>query len=58
LLGHTTIESTVRYRGIEVDDAPAIAENTGKADMLCPTYTAGLCQSGGCEQSPQGNRLI
>jgi hypothetical protein len=26
LLGHTKIESTVRYFGIEVDDALAIAE--------------------------------
>ena len=26
LLGHTKIESTVRYLGIEVDDAPSIAE--------------------------------
>jgi hypothetical protein len=26
LLGHTKIESTVRYLGIEVDDAQAIAE--------------------------------
>jgi integrase len=26
LLGHTKIESTVRYLGIGVDDAPAIAE--------------------------------
>jgi integrase len=26
LLGHTKIESTVRYLGIEVDDAFAIAE--------------------------------
>jgi integrase len=26
LLGHTKIESTVRYRGIEVDDALAVAE--------------------------------
>ena len=26
LLGHTKVESTVRYRGIEVDDALAIAE--------------------------------
>jgi integrase len=26
LLGHTKVESTVRYLGIEVDDAPAIAE--------------------------------
>ena len=26
LLGHTKIESTVRYLGVEVDDALAIAE--------------------------------
>ena len=26
LLGHAKIESTVRYRGIEVDDALSIAE--------------------------------
>jgi hypothetical protein len=26
MLGHTKIESTVRYLGIEVDDALAIAE--------------------------------
>jgi site-specific recombinase XerC len=26
LLGHTKLESTVRYLGIEVDDAPNIAE--------------------------------
>jgi site-specific recombinase XerD len=28
LLGHAEIESTVRYLGIEVDDALAIAEQT------------------------------
>jgi integrase len=43
LLGHTKIESTVRYLGIEVDDALAIAEQStseisGRADMLCPTH--------------------
>jgi len=44
LLGHTKIESTVRYLGIEVDDAPAIAEqggclkHLGRADMLCPSF--------------------
>ena len=26
LLGHTKLESTVRYLGIEVDDAPSISE--------------------------------
>ena len=28
LLGHSKLESTVRYLGIEVDDAPEIAEQT------------------------------
>jgi len=28
LLGHTKLESTARYLGIEVDDAPEIAEQT------------------------------
>lgn len=28
LLGHTKLESTVRYRGIEVDDALEMAEQT------------------------------
>ena len=41
LLGHTKIESTARYLGIEVDDALAVAdqksmsENRGRAEMLC-----------------------
>ncbi|WGD54896.1 tyrosine-type recombinase/integrase [Bradyrhizobium sp. CB1650] len=46
LLGHTKIESTVRYFGIEVDDALAIAEQVdvypGRADMLCPTVIGRL----------------
>jgi len=29
LLGHSKLESTVRYLGIEVDDALEIAEQTG-----------------------------
>jgi integrase len=42
LLGHTRIESTVRYLGVEIDDAPAIAETievwTTRAELplLCP----------------------
>jgi site-specific recombinase XerC len=32
LLGHTKLESTVRYLGIEVDDALAISEQV----ELCP----------------------
>lgn len=28
LLGHSKIEKTVRYLGIDVEDAPALAENT------------------------------
>src|ERR1700674_2289356 len=44
LLGHKKIESTVRYLGIEVDDALAIAEQVdvclkypGRADLRCPS---------------------
>jgi hypothetical protein len=46
LLGHTKIESTVRYLGIEVDDALAIAEQvdvrTSQAErtQLCPLLWA------------------
>jgi integrase len=54
LLGHTKIESTVRYLGIEVDDALAIAEqvdiwsSAGKADRFWPgqfaqIYDARVC---------------
>jgi hypothetical protein len=40
LLGHRKIESTVRYLGIEVDDALPIAEQVGliyrgRAESLC-----------------------
>ena len=44
-LGHTKIESTVRYLGIEIDDAIEIAgENRrlkylGRAAVLCPAQT-------------------
>jgi hypothetical protein len=43
LLGHTKIESTVRYLGIEVDDALARAEqvdvgNTGQSGHALPTF--------------------
>jgi|GEM_PF-1468169 len=38
LLGHTKIESTVRYFGVEVDDALEIAEKIDicRAAVLCP----------------------
>jgi integrase len=43
LLGHTKIESTVRYLGIEVDDALAVAEQTCSASqstsVLCHKRT-------------------
>ena len=45
LLGHTKIESTVRYLGIDVDDALAIAEQDhrlkvpGRAEVLGPSLT-------------------
>src|SRR5882757_4009265 len=50
LLGHTKIESPVRYLGIEVDDALAIAEQVDvldtRAERTCSARppTAGLCQ--------------
>jgi hypothetical protein len=39
--GHTKIESTVRYLGIEVDDALVVEQvdvkiTPGRADMPCP----------------------
>src|SRR4029078_5385568 len=49
LLGHTKIESTVRYLGIEVDDALAIAEQADvgntRAERTCfaRPLTAGSC---------------
>jgi site-specific recombinase XerC len=36
LLGHTKLESTVRYLGIEVDDALNIAEQTLIVDHRLP----------------------
>ena len=46
LLGHTKIESTVRYLGVEVDDALAIAEKV-RSDVpgqsgLCPPVVSGF----------------
>ena len=40
LLGHTKIESTVRYLGIEVDDALAIAEQVDNtwAEQTCSAH--------------------
>src|SRR5689334_23333335 len=51
LLGHTKIESTVRYLGIEVDDALAIAEQTDvwntRAEPTCSARppTVDLCHN-------------
>jgi hypothetical protein len=44
LLGHTKIESTVRYLGIDVDDALTIAEQVdgGRAEMLCPSLMSAI----------------
>jgi hypothetical protein len=47
LLGHTKIESTVRYLGIEVDDTIAIAEqvdvgSTGQSGHSLPTSLSGF----------------
>jgi integrase len=45
LLGHTKVESTVRYLGIEVDDALAIAEQVD-VERICSArpLNRGLCQ--------------
>ena len=47
-LGHTKIESTVRYLGIEVDDALAIAEQVD----VCRPWAGRTCSApahiGGC----------
>jgi site-specific recombinase XerC len=41
LLGHSKIESTVRYLGIEVDDAIEIAEKIDIWDRFAPTSGLG-----------------
>ena len=58
LLGHTKIESTVRYLGIEVDDALTIAEQVDvritRAERTCsarPT-SAVSCHEPTCQRSP------
>ena len=43
LLGHTKIESTVRYLGIEVDDALAIAEQVDVSPLFNPLGAAYCC---------------
>lgn len=41
LLGHSKIENTVRYLGIDVEDALALAENT---EVLAPCLWPGATQ--------------
>jgi hypothetical protein len=43
LLGHSKLESTVKYLGIEVDDALEIAEQTagGPIRLWLPTVASG-----------------
>jgi|UPI0007AAE47D hypothetical protein len=49
LLGHTKLESTVRYFGIEVDDALEMAEQT---EVQLPNdRRAGACQPGAVVQN-------
>lgn len=40
LLGHTKLESTVRYLGIEVDDALEMAEQTEVASLAVAAATS------------------
>jgi hypothetical protein len=50
LLGHREFESTVRYLGVEVEDAPQMAEQTevqgiaGRRDSLDPLHLARHCK--------------
>ena len=55
LLGHTKIESTVRYLGIEVDDALAIAkqlmsEIPGQSGHALPDFQRPVCARTGSIQ--------
>ena len=52
LLGHTKLESTVRYLGIEVDDALELAEQTE-----VNSYSAGSLRNGR-ERDPANTRHI
>ena len=60
LLGHTKIESTVRYLGIEVDDALTIAEqvdvSSTRAERTCSARPAwaGSCPKGDLDDSGPG----
>ncbi|WP_243698490.1 hypothetical protein [Paracoccus alkanivorans] len=38
LLGHTKVDSTVRYLGVELEDALVIAESAGSRDAGCPHF--------------------
>jgi len=51
LLGHTKLESTVRYLGIEVDDALEIAEQTEVYLAQCPVSAAGVGRLSGHERT-------
>lgn len=42
LLGHTKIENTVRYRGVDIEDALELAEHTEIRQCAAP-HPAGPC---------------
>jgi integrase len=56
LLGHTKLESTVRYLGIEVDDALEISEQTEIQGRRAATCHAVWPLSGACKR-PNADRL-
>ena len=39
LLGHTKIENTVRYLGVDIEDALILAERTGNLTRVRPVWT-------------------
>lgn len=57
LLGHTKIESTVRYLGIEVDDA-LTPDFGGRADVLCPALTVGCGPATEVRRAPPPARIF
>ncbi|MFK4501355.1 hypothetical protein ABIF86_005646 [Bradyrhizobium japonicum] len=62
-LGHTKIEGTMRYLGIEVDDVLAIGEQVGvndqgRADMLCPSAISRFRPTGEFETREPPNEPV
>ena len=42
LLGHSKIESTIRYLGVELEDALSISDRCISCAYICPKYQNGV----------------